>query len=447
MIYKIIHYKLETLIKNIINIIDVFVFSLVEIMNRNHFKKYAFTLVELIFVAMIIALIMPEMFSLYNFMIKSNREIIARQQAIQQWYEFFERLNILMEDYTIDYEEYYNRQMVWCVWVWASLKNGTDFKRNVGLQWYCTNFTAYGNENNNLSSHPEYSDIYYCTSDNSKINGGNEKNAKIVRQHNCGKTSAQSSINNYRQSYGQYANLFTDVKGGGMWTVIWNEDDEELWYLFSDDSQIDSIENSDNIQELYLISHDWDRRLYFRRVLDKSKVDEDGNIKYKQYKIQMLRLRWFDAWRMHNFNIISTDNKWIYDGVIDTWACDTSMWFEPDNKNNDNCNNPNSEGNSVCWAYSEYYLPENVDDCWIDLTHWSTDLFARKITISPRWDSDLYWAKEEKQINPYMKIMIINRIYLPSIVWNGRRMANTISEFSVPLETTINMKDFYRSNY
>jgi prepilin-type N-terminal cleavage/methylation domain-containing protein len=53
-------------------------------MNRNHFKKYAFTLVELIFVAMIIALIMPEMFSLYNFIIKSNREIIARQQAIQQ---------------------------------------------------------------------------------------------------------------------------------------------------------------------------------------------------------------------------------------------------------------------------------------------------------------------------------------------------------------------------
>jgi prepilin-type N-terminal cleavage/methylation domain-containing protein len=53
-------------------------------MNRNHFKKYAFTLVELIFVAMIIALIMPAMFSLYNFIIKSNREIIARQQAIQQ---------------------------------------------------------------------------------------------------------------------------------------------------------------------------------------------------------------------------------------------------------------------------------------------------------------------------------------------------------------------------
>jgi type II secretory pathway pseudopilin PulG len=53
-------------------------------MTKKHIKKYAFTLVELIFVAIIIALIMPEMFSLYNFIIKSNREIIARQQAIQQ---------------------------------------------------------------------------------------------------------------------------------------------------------------------------------------------------------------------------------------------------------------------------------------------------------------------------------------------------------------------------
>ena len=56
------------------------------VMNKKHLslKKYAFTLIELVFVAMIIALIMPEMFSLYNFIIRSNKEIIARQQAIQQ---------------------------------------------------------------------------------------------------------------------------------------------------------------------------------------------------------------------------------------------------------------------------------------------------------------------------------------------------------------------------
>jgi hypothetical protein len=53
---------------------------------------------------------------------------------------------------------------------------------------------------------------------------------------------------------------------------------------------IDAIEDPNNIQELYLISHDGDRRLYFRRKLDRQETDETGK-KYKQYKIQMLRLR------------------------------------------------------------------------------------------------------------------------------------------------------------
>ena len=44
-------------------------------MKQRTSNKYAFTLVELIFVAIIIWLIMPAIFSLYNFIIKSNREI------------------------------------------------------------------------------------------------------------------------------------------------------------------------------------------------------------------------------------------------------------------------------------------------------------------------------------------------------------------------------------
>ncbi len=394
-------------------------------MAKKHIKKYAFTLVELIFVAMIIALIMPEMFSLYNFIIKSNKEIIARQHAIQQWYEFFERLNILMDDYTIDYEEYYNRQMVGCVKVWATVLNWTNFERNVWKEWYCTEFTAYGNENSNIS-HTEYNDIYYCSSTHRPI-WGSELVTKVVNSPvdswawDCGKLTG-------KQSYGQYSALFKDVKNWD-WIIVWSEDDVELWRLFN--TSVDAIKDHNNIQELYLISHDGDRRLYFRRVLDKQEW------KYRQYKIQMLRLRWFDAWRKHNFEI-SSDNKWVYDGMIDTWACDTSMWFEPKEKTSEN---------SIWWAYSNYYLPQDVDDCWVDLTHWTTDLFTWKISISPRWDSDLYWAEEDRQINPYMKIMIINKIYLPSIVWSNMRISNTINEFDVPLETTINMKDFYRTDY
>ena len=92
----------------------------------------------------IIGLIMPAMFALYNFMIKANKEISARQSAIQQWYEFFERLNIMVQDYRIDYEEYYNRQMVGCNPWWGT---GSSFTWNVWTGWICTNFTTYWNWN------------------------------------------------------------------------------------------------------------------------------------------------------------------------------------------------------------------------------------------------------------------------------------------------------------
>lgn len=400
-------------------------------MNKKHLplKKYAFTLIELVFVAMIIALIMPEMFSLYNFIIRSNKEIIARQQAIQQWYEFFERLNLLMEDYTVDYEEYFNRQMVWCVTSWSTY-NWRNFKRNVWKEWHCTNFTAYGNENSHTSTqYSWYNNIYYCSS----LRGLNTDGGRtmILKDNMCWEPQ-NTDINKHKQSYGQYAALFKDVKGWD-WNIVWSEDDEELWYLINTssikinnkDKFIDAIEDSDNIQELYLISHDWKKRLYFRRKLDK----EDW---YKQYKIQILRLRWFDAWSKHDFDDISDDNKWIYDGVIDTWACDTSMWFV-------------WEGNDIGWAYTDYHLPKDENDCRLNFSYWSTDLSAWRISISPRWDADLYRAKEDRQINTYMKIFILNKVYFPSIVGSNSRIASTITNFEVPLETVINMKDFYRT--
>ena len=50
-----------------------------------------------------------------------------------------------------------------------------------------------------------------------------------------------------------------------------------------------AIEDSDHIQEIYLISHDGKDRLYFRRKL----IHQEGE--QLQYKIQMLRLKGFDA--------------------------------------------------------------------------------------------------------------------------------------------------------
>ena len=381
-------------------------------------RKYAFTLVELLYVIIIISIIVPCIFAIYNFIIKADREVNAREIAIQQWYEFFERLNILMQDYTVDYEEYFNRQMVGCVSSWWTLFTWNDFKWNIWLSWYCTEFTTYWNWNStNRTETPHefsggYHDLYYCSTTNTQHP---QWKPRVVSSSDCWKYWTI-------QSYGQYKTLFTDVKGW-LSNIVWDWDDEEVWYLLN--SEVNAIKDPDNIQELYLISKDWKNRLFFRRKL----VKYDGE--NALYKIQMLRLKWFDAGRMHNFEI-TEHNIGIYDWKIDTWACDASMWFEPE---------PENKINSVWWAYSGYYLPTNIDDCWIDLTYWATTLMARNITISPLWDSDLYWADTDHQINDYMKILIVNWIYMP--YYNNAPMSQSIGDFKVPLQTTFNMKDFY----
>ena len=345
-------------------------------------------------------------------MIKSNKEFNLRQTAIQQWYEFFEKLNILMQDYTIDYEEYYNRQMVWCVNSWGLL-TWSNFKWNIWLSGYCTEFTAYWNENstNRVMGIGQtiswaYHDIYDCSSV-----GDNDSNNWLPRAVN--KTACWKFWS--KQSFGQYKALFVDENGVGN-----ADDDKDLWKPVNDNFS-GAIVDVDNIQELYLISHDWKSRLFLRRKL----VAQDRDA--TQYKIQILRLRWFDAGQKHSFDNMS---EWSYNRQIDTWACDTSMGFEPSDK---------AGRQNVWWAYSGYYLPKDVDDCWVDLTYWSTNIFTWNISISPLNDPDLYWADQSRQINPYMKILVVNGIYLPTA-----NSDSSINSFNIPIETTINMKDFYR---
>lgn len=376
-------------------------------MKKKSIKYWGFTIIELLTVTVILGMLIPSIITIYTFMIKSNREFNYRQTSIQQWYEFFEKLNILIQDYTIDYEEYYNRQMVWCVGWWGT---GSNFKWNIGLSGYCTEFTAYGNQNStkrNMGSSKiiswAYHDIYDCSSAGN--NNYNNWLPRAVWQEDCWKFWS-------KQSFGQYKSLFVDVNGVGN-----ADDDRDLWKLMNENIS-GAIADSNNIQELYLISHDWKNRLFFRRKLV---AQSSGSV---QYKIQMVRLRWFDAWQDHNFD--SLNKIWMYDGQIDTWACDTSMWFI-------------WNWQSISWAYEDYHLPSDVDDCWVDLTYWSTSVYTWNISISPLNDPDLYRADASRQINPYMKILLVNGVYLPTL-----NSGSSINSFNIPIETTINMKDFYR---
>lgn len=382
--------------------------------NRKIKFKSAFTLLELVFVCIILWLILPSMVQLYTFITTSNREIWARQDAIQQWYEIFERLNVMLEDYTIDYEEYYNRQMVGCVWDAA---RWAGFKRNVWLSGYCTNFTAYWNYNStnrNLIG-TGYHDLYYCSNSTQKL-WIDASYHKVLRKDSCWMTPGY-------QSFGQYKTLFVDVgkNTDNDGDAIWDSDDSNLGTTVHD--MINAIMDYDNVQELYFISHDGKNRLYFRRAL--AATWENGEV---QYRIQMLRLKWFDAWQKHNFSE-TKNNEWLYDGQIDTWVCDAWMWFS-------------CAWDWIGWVYPGYNLPADVDDWWVDLTQWWSNIIAWKATVSPTTDSELARSEEKRQINAYMKLLIVSGIYPP--YYNGR-MAESTREFQVPIETLINMKDFYRN--
>lgn len=94
-----------------------------------------------------------------------------------------------------------------------------------------------------------------------------------------------------------------------------------------------------------MISHDESRRLFLRRAL-KNYEDNKGNAS-TGYTIQILKLRGFDAGRQHQFD--ASNDKTVYDGQIDTWACDYGQHFE--------CN-----GKEIGAPYQNYKLAEDVND-------------------------------------------------------------------------------------
>jgi len=74
--------------------------------------KKTFTLVEILITSVIISFIFVLIVSFYFKSLEIKTQVLAKQDLMKSSYFLIEKLNILMKDYKIDYEEYFNRRIV-----------------------------------------------------------------------------------------------------------------------------------------------------------------------------------------------------------------------------------------------------------------------------------------------------------------------------------------------
>ncbi len=406
----------------------------------NKFKKW-FTLVEMIIAATILWFVMTTIVSIYFKMIDIKTDVHARTNLVKSTNNLVEKINIMMKNYSIDYEEYFNRKIVWCDWIswdfWSWWNN-----------WHCDIFTTYGNKNN-IDWWSNEHILYNCTSTpDSDGNVSWELTEKPWTIYDCEwniswvtgssyvyEESSQDDLKNWFwcfqsltagfQSFWQYGLQFWDVKSNadGLLWCKWDDDDTDIWLW------PDAIIDNGNIKELYLISKDGKKRTYFRKKLVWSwDFNKDWNYWQltweKLYKLQILKLRWFDIWKDHKADTFwPTFNDW----QIDTWACDKKEWFI-------------CKWDSIDWWYNNYNLPVDENDWWTDLTQNDISIEKFNLTIYPEKNPDYAWITWDYQIAPYIKMELKTRFY--PINYQRKVNPEELMDYSMDLQTTFSIKPY-----
>lgn len=376
-------------------------------------KILGFTLLEVIIAVTSFFLLLTVIVNIYTRMIRLKYNIQARTNVTQDSYYTIEKINILLKDYTIDYEEYFNRKNVWCD------SYNDNFIRDVGTDGYCNFFTAYGNKSNINQSPSTERKIYFCSSTTSETSP-----QRVIENTNV--QIGSGCLSTGRQWFGQYRWQFRDVRND-VDSVIWagNDDDDENVMKWPS-----AIENPTDIQELYLISQDGKSRIFIRRALvesgDRNHTGGISGDSEMLYTLQLLKLRGFDAGNNHDFDV--NNSSGVYDGRIDTRACDYSQGF-------------------VCqWSwvgslYEKYKLPQDENDGWVNLFQKNITIADRNLIIYPTKNPAYALVENDVQINPYFTINLTSKLY--GAIRQKRLGIANIDNFQINMQTTFNTKNFY----
>lgn len=407
-------------------------------------------------------------------MIHMKTDIEARQVLIKNTYDAVEKINVMLQDYTIDYEEYFNRGMVGCnMWHNGHVIRWETFSWNVWADWYCTKPTLFGNGIPLLADYtyvtygggtekPRHK-LYACSSIVwwgeirwPNVNGNTDSRLVIgldIQENidnwylscvenfyssfgsaaSCNINNVCTAWGNFVQPYGAYKTQFIDVKEDvdDKFGRAWDDDDTDTgkWPAAIFDNQ--------HVKELYLISKDKKKRIILRRALveqwDWNENAVIGDLESEQlYTIQMLQLKWFDAGDNHDFNAATYSG--VYDGVIDTWACDLEAWYV--------CNGDRL-WDSITDPYYEYRLPNYFDtqDWWVNIVTNDITITDWNMTITPTKDPEYAWWESTSQRNPFITFYIKTAIYGEN--WVNKIGVANINNVVFDLQTSFNIKTNY----
>ena len=361
------------------------------------FKRKWFTLVEVLLVTMIASSIIIIVYSLLDTLPKVKNFNDARQTLIQQVNDAMDRFSIIFQDYTIDYEEYYNRRALWCTPDWWK---GDDFKWNVGLSWHCTVPTYYWN----WHGAETWSHLL-----------------SIYTDYPTANPTAPYSYWEYKRSFWDFGEDTDWTRIGQKSPTVWDADDRDrgMWSI--------AVWDPENVQELYLISHDKTKRVFLRRIFN-AYSEKDAKTYWSSwwYTVQILKLRWFDAWNNHKFSN-SLSDLWVFDWQVDSWACDAWQYY--------NCN-----WEALWQPYNDYKLPKDINDWWVNLFDEKLNILWWNIEVYPEKDQELAWKEVGSHINPYFKITLTAG--LSDHLFSNRNRWGT-GWFTYSLENIYDTKGFY----
>ncbi len=382
-------------------------------MNLNKNKK-AFTLIEIMVWIMIISMVLIWWFQALISVTIWKSKLIQETDIQKESFYFTEKFFEMIKKWgSIDYEEYFNRKVIWdnltsswhfsvASWFWNYWSWGVLWTSNYWDNfYYCRSWVW-----NNMSL-VSVNPTFWCY--NNSFN--NYWNNVLWKHQRYWEYSFQ--FIDYNSNYDSDDSLPWDEDADGF--IIWDDDDEYLWvwpivFTWGVD-----------LKELYLISWNKEERIFFRWNVKRDKnapttatCDTLNTVTWTWclWTVEYIKLSWKDWWMNHDLNNADSTQS---DGVIDTWMINKDFTWWKD---------------IIAWSWTLN---------WVSLFPDNINISEFKIYAYPNNDINYNWKNYDitSSISPYI---IIKMKMKPS--WLSRRKIKWQWK-ELDFSMTINLTDIY----